>query len=87
MSQQPISRRGLLGRAAAAAGLAGLAGACAPAAPPTKITKAQAGYQFTPNGFQRCGLCANFRPPMDCVLVDAPIDPHGWCRHYKQRSA
>ena len=92
MPQETISRRGLLRRAAAVAGFAGLADACAgPAkeAPPPggKLTKAQAGYQFMPKGMQRCGVCANFRAPMDCVLVRGPIDPNGWCRRYQKRSA
>lgn len=48
-----------------------------------KISKPAAAYQDSPKGDQRCGGCAFFRAPDQCGIVEGPISPSGWCRHFK----
>jgi hypothetical protein len=43
-----------------------------------KISQANAKYQGTPKGDQRCDGCVNFQPPNACKFVQGDIIPTGW---------
>ena len=58
------------------------AGAAAP-----QVTQDSAGYQNQPNGDQRCALCAHFRAPASCEVVQGTIVPNGWCKLYRAKSS
>ena len=63
---------------------AGSAGAQEPT-PSTsfKATKEQAGYiQISESSAQDCSTCHSFIDPDDCVLVEGPVSPLGWCNWY-----
>jgi hypothetical protein len=53
--------------------------------------KSDVGYQYTPKGEQRCGLCASFIPGVDpsavgaCRIVAGPIPQNGWCQLWAKR--
>lgn len=53
--------------------------------------KTDVGYQYTPKGDQRCGLCASFiagsdpAGPGTCQIVAGPIPPTGWCQLWSKR--
>lgn len=51
-----------------------------------KVTKASARYQDNPNKGRQCSGCVNFRSPSDCAIVEGPISPNGWCRHFKAKA-
>lgn len=90
-----LSRRGFIEKSLCGAALAGATvapawahgtagyatGAYARARRP--IPKEVAQYQYQPNGAQRCGVCAHFRPPGSCEIVAGPISPDGWCRYFR----
>jgi hypothetical protein len=50
-----------------------------------KITHADAKYQSTPNGQQRCEICLQFEPPDHCKIVQSPIAANGWCQYFAAR--
>ena len=85
-----ITRRGLIGAAAAVAA----AGVCGRARPvraqsepkeSDKITHADAQYQLVPKGQQRCEICLQFDPPTHCKIVQSPIIRKGWCQYFAAR--
>lgn len=77
---QRISRRAVLAAGAALSlGAATAAAVVSPAAAQQKIKQADAKYQSTPKGDQRCDGCVNFQPPNACKFVDGNISPSGWC--------
>jgi hypothetical protein len=76
---QPISRRVALTGAALALGAAAAAAAVLQAAARQKIGQADAKYQDTPKGDQRCDGCISFQPPNACKFVQGDISPSGWC--------
>ena len=48
-----------------------------------KATKEQAGYiEKSEPSAQDCGTCRSFIEPDDCVLVEGPVSPLGWCNWY-----
>jgi hypothetical protein len=48
-----------------------------------KATKKQAGYIVRDNpATQMCAQCLYFIAPNDCVVVQGPIGPLGWCNYY-----
>ena len=48
-----------------------------------KGTKEQAGYiQKTEPSPQDCSTCHSFLDPDDCILVEGPVSPLGWCNWY-----
>lgn len=57
------------------------------AAATPKKTKAQAKYQDTPNGKQKCSACAHFVAPKSCKLVEGDISPDGWCMLFTPKPA
>jgi len=82
-----VSRRRLLEGAIVAAGLAGVAARAGAqeTSEAQKISHADAKYQVTPNGQQRCEICLQFEPPDKCKIVRGPISPHGWCQFFAAR--
>jgi hypothetical protein len=72
-------QRGLLA-AAAAAGTARKAGA----APSFKASKKVAGYIDRDHpAAQMCVKCGFYLDPNDCVVVEGPVSPWGWCNYYE----
>lgn len=59
----------------------------ADAGKPKKATKAQAKYQATPNGDQKCAVCAQFEPPKACKLVEGEISSDGWCALFTPKTS
>jgi hypothetical protein len=85
-----VSRRDVLSHTVAvAASAAGWAASPARAQPELseaqKIAHADAKYQSTQNGQQRCEICLQFEPPDHCKIVQSPITPHGWCQYFAAR--
>jgi hypothetical protein len=75
-----ISRRAVLATGAALSlGAATAAAVVSQAVAQQKIKQADAKYQTTPKGDQRCDGCVNFQPPNACKFVDGNISPSGWC--------
>ena len=75
-----ISRRVALTSAALSLGAATAAAMVTRAAAQQKLSQADAKYQTTPRGDQRCNGCANFQPPNACRFVDGDISPNSWCQ-------
>lgn len=75
--RRQFCRRALLAAAGAAMG------GTARAQQSFKMTKKQAGYVLrTKHASQTCAQCLYFIAPNDCVLVQGPISPDGWCTYY-----
>jgi len=74
-----ISRRMALASAVLSLGAATAAAMVTGAGAQEKLSQADAKYQTTPKGDQRCDGCANFQPPNACRFVDGDISPSGWC--------
>ncbi|MGH7055577.1 MAG: hypothetical protein ACREFK_05085 [Stellaceae bacterium] len=47
-----------------------------------RVSKAAADYQDHPQGHFNCAICAQFRPPHACLIVEGRISPNGWCRFF-----
>jgi hypothetical protein len=85
-----VSRRGLLEgslviAASASTRQAATAQADAQLSEAQKITHADAKYQPTPNGQQRCEICLQFEPPDHCKIVRSPISVTGSCQYFAAR--
>lgn len=53
--------------------------AAPPAGAPAKVSKAQAQYQDTPKGDQKCSNCRFFVADSNtCTVVEGEISPDGW---------
>lgn len=78
-------QRVMLGGLALAIGLRSGKGQAQPStnAPSYKMTKKQAGYidRHGP-ATQICAQCIYFIAPNDCVIVQGPVSPTGWCNYY-----
>ena len=81
-----VSRRAVLASAALSLGAATAAAVVSPAAAQQKISQADAKYQTTPKGDQRCEVCLNFQPPSGCKFVDGDIGPNGWCQLFAPKT-
>ena len=81
-----ISRRMVLIRTALALGAAAAASAVSQASAQQKLTQADASYQSTPKGTQRCGACFNFQQPDGCKFVQGTISPNGWCQLFAPKT-
>ena len=77
---QRISRRVLLSSTALSLGTATTATMVSRAAAQVKLSQADAKYQTTPKGDQRCDGCVNFQPQNACKFVQGDISPNGWCQ-------
>jgi len=82
MPAPALTRRRALGLFATLAGTLGLGRG---AAAQQKVSQADAKYQGTPKGQQRCEICVNFEPPNQCRFVVGPIAPRGWCQFFAAR--
>ncbi len=85
-----ISRRGLIEGATIAAisattGLVLTPRAEADIGETDKISHADAKYQATPKGQQRCEICIQVEPPDHCKIVRSPISAKGWCQYFAAR--
>ncbi len=81
-----ISRRAALSGAALALGTAAIGAAIPQAAAQQKISQADAKYQGTPKGDQRCDGCLNFQAPSACKFVQGDVSPSGWCQLFTPKS-
>jgi hypothetical protein len=63
-----------------------MAAGTAQAQPRPKITKASkkvAGYfEKTEESAQNCAQCHFYLAPFDCIVVEGPVSPWGWCNYY-----
>jgi hypothetical protein len=75
-----ISRRTVLTGTALALGAAATVNGVSPAEAQEKASQADAKYQTTPKGNQRCDGCDNFQAPNACKFVQGDISPSGWCQ-------
>ena len=83
---QCISRRLVLTGTALALGATAAATAVSQSAAQQKISQADAKYQNTPKGDQRCDRCINFQPPNACKFVQGTISPSGWCQLFAPKT-
>ena len=67
-------------------GAAAAAMAVSQAAAQQKLSQADASYQSTPKGGQRCGVCFNFQQPNGCKFVQGDISPSGWCQLFAPKT-
>jgi len=82
----PISRRLLFRKAAAVAGgVAAILGMGIPAE--AKMTQRAAAYQPTPKDGLSCAICALFKAPASCNLIDGTVSPTGWCNFYAKKAS
>jgi hypothetical protein len=81
-----ISRRAVLTSAALSLGAATVATVVSRTAAQQKISQADAKYQTTAKGDQRCEVCANFQPPNACKFVQGDISPNGWCQLFTPKT-
>jgi hypothetical protein len=74
-----ITRRRLIALSAMAAG-----GAQAQQRPKiTKASKKVAGYIDKPEASaQNCSLCHFYLAPFDCIIVEGPVSPWGYCNYF-----
>jgi hypothetical protein len=82
---QLISRRAAFTGVALALGAEAAAATVLQAAARQKISQADAKYQSTPKGEQRCDGCISFQPPNGCKFVQGDISPSGWCELFAAR--
>ena len=90
MSDEPknaahVSRRHFIVRSAGAVVAGGALSGCVTKPPfmAGTLSKAEAQYRDSPNGFQKCGMCHHFYSPNMCNVVAGPVSPEGWCTHYE----
>ena len=81
-----VSRRVVLTGTALGLGAAVAAVAVSQAAAQQKISQADAKYQTTPKGDQRCDGCVNFQLPNACKFVEGEISPSGWCQLFAAKT-
>ncbi|HJW39670.1 MAG TPA: high-potential iron-sulfur protein [Rhizomicrobium sp.] len=82
-----VSRRQLLRNATASAcGAAALVAVATQSAQAGPVSKADAGYQPTPKGDQKCDNCTLFQAPSSCKFVSGDVSPSGWCKLYAKKS-
>jgi hypothetical protein len=83
---QRISRRVVLAGTALALGATAAATVVSQATAQEKISQADAKYQGTPKGDQRCDGCMLFQPPNACKVVQGEISPSGWCQLFVKKT-
>jgi high potential iron-sulfur protein len=81
-----ISRRRLLSGTALALSAAATATVASRATAQEKMSQADAKYQGTPKGDQRCDGCMLFQAPSACKVVDGAISPSGWCQLFVKKA-
>jgi hypothetical protein len=83
---QRISRRVVLNDTALALGAAAAATVVSQATAQEKLSQADAKYQDTPKGDQRCDGCMLFQPPNMCKVVQGEISASGWCQLFVKKT-
>jgi hypothetical protein len=83
---QRISRRVVLTGTALAVGATAAVRVVSPATAQEKMSQADAKYQGTPKGGQRCDGCMLFQPPNACKVVQGEISPSGWCQLFVKKT-
>jgi hypothetical protein len=83
---QRISRRVVLTGTALALGTAAAATVASQATAQEKLSQADAKYQGTPKGDQRCDDCILFQLPNTCEVVQGEISPSGWCQLFVKKT-
>jgi hypothetical protein len=83
---QRISRRVVLTGTALAVGATAAVRVVSPAMAQEKMSQADAKYQGTPKGDQRCDGCMLFQPPNACKVVQGEISPSGWCQLFVKKT-
>ena len=82
---QRISRRVVLTGTALAVGATAAVRVVSPATAQEKMSQADAKYQGTPKGDQRCDGCMLF-PPNACKVVQGEISPSGRCQLFVKKT-
>ena len=83
---QRISRRVVLTGTALAVGATAAVRVFSPATAQEKMSQADAKYQGTPKGDQRCDGCMLFQLPNACKVVQGEINPSGWCQLFVKKT-
>ena len=80
-----MHRRRFLQRSIIAAAAAGLVREVnAAPAKSFKASKKAAGYVDRDKpASQMCVMCGFYIDPIDCVVVEGPVSPWGWCNYYE----
>jgi hypothetical protein len=87
MNRTRIMRQGVPRRTILAGTMLALGAAVVSEAPAgQKLAQADANYQSTPKGGQRCGICYNFQQPNGCKFVQGNISPDGWCQLFAPKA-
>ncbi len=81
-----LSRRTLLGGAAALVGAGTASLIATPAAAQSKTPQTAAKYQDHPQGQSKCSGCVQFQAPAACKVVEGKISPEGWCQLFAAKS-
>jgi hypothetical protein len=81
-----ISRRAVLTGAALALSTPAAVTVISQATAQEKMSQADAKYQGTPKGDQRCDGCMLFQPPSACKVVQGEISPGGWCQLFVKKT-
>ena len=81
-----ISRRVVVTGTALVLGAAAAATVVPQAEAQEKMSQADAKYQGTPKGDQRCDGCMLFEPPKACKVVEGEISPSGWCQLFVKKT-
>lgn len=84
LSKSGVSRRLVL-MGTAAAGVGAVCMGTAAARAQAKMSQADAKYQTSPKGADKCGGCALFQAPEACGAVEGKISPEGWCELYSAK--
>ena len=87
----PLSRRTVLGGAAALVGtgtacLIATRAAAQTKTAQTKTPQTAAKYQDHPQGQSKCSGCVQFQAPDACKVVEGKISPEGWCQLFAAKS-
>jgi len=83
MTGKAITRRCLMALPVLAAGGAHAAPASKQGPKITKASKKLAGYiEKTDDSAQSCGGCHFYLAPFDCIVVEGPVSPWGYCNYY-----
>jgi hypothetical protein len=81
-----ISRRVVVTGTALALAAAVASAVIPPAEAQEKMSQADAKYQDTPKGDQRCDGCMLFEAPNACKVVEGQISPSAWCQLFVKKT-
>ena len=86
MASTGYFRRRLPANTALAVGATAAVRVVSPATAQEKMSQADAKYQVTPKGDQRCDSCMLFQSPNACKVVQGEISPSGWCQLFVKKT-